>query len=121
VIDPAQIPERPAKPDMNKVLLVTLVVGLGLGGGLAYMAEMLDTSYKSPDEVEKELELPILVSMPIRYTEKEIRRMKMRRIFGYVFVSVGFVAVAVAIVIATKGVDKTMEFVNQIIGKIYAF
>jgi len=118
VIDPAQLPQRPTKPDMKKVLLITLVIGLGLGGGLAYMVEMLDTSYKSPDEVEKELELPILVSMPIRYTEKEIRRMKMRRIFAYVSVSVGFIAAAVGIVISAKGLDKTLEFVNGMIGKM---
>jgi hypothetical protein len=118
VVDPAKLPQRPIKPDMRKILLMTFVIGLGLGGGLAYMVEMLDTSYKSPDEAEKELELPILVSMPIRYTEKELRRMKMRRIFAYVSVSVGFIAAAVGIVISAKGLDKTLEFVNGMIGKM---
>jgi len=114
IIDPAQLPQRPIKPDMRKILLMTLVIGLGLGGGLAYMVEMFDTSYKSPDEVEKELELPILVSMPIRYTEKEIRRMRNRKVAAYVSVSVGFVAAVFAIVIFTKGLDKTLEYVKTV-------
>lgn len=82
------------------------------------MVEMFDTSYKSPDEVEKELELPILVSMPIRYTEKEIRRMRNRKVAAYVSVSVGFIGAAFAIVVFAKGLDKTLEFVNGIISRM---
>ncbi len=118
VIDTAKLPQRPVKPDMRKILLLTLVLALGLGGGLAYLVEMMDSSYKSPEEAEKDLGLPILVSMPIRYTKKELRRMKSRRILAYVSVSVGFVAAAVAIVVAAKGLDKTLEYVNGIIGRI---
>jgi protein tyrosine kinase modulator len=118
IVDPAKLPERPTKPDIRKILLMAMVLGLGLGGGLAYMVEMMDTSYKTPKEVEKELELPILVSMPIRYTEKELRHKRIRKAMAYVSVSVGFVAAAFAIVIAAKGLDKTIEFLNVIIGKI---
>ena len=112
VVDPAKLPQRPIKPDVRKILLIALVLGLGLGGGLGYVIEMFDTSYKNPEEVEKELGLPVLVSLPIRYTEKEIRKMKLRSILAYASVSVGFVAAACAIVIAAKGLDKTLEFVN---------
>ena len=37
------------------------------------MREMMDTSYRNPDEIEKELKLPILVSIPFRHTEQEIK------------------------------------------------
>lgn len=118
VIDPAQLPQRPIKPDMRKILLLTVVLAFGLGGGLAYLVEMMDSSYKDPGEVEKDLELPVLVSMPVRYTEKQLRRIRLKRALAYVSVSVGFVAAAFAIVIAAKGLDKTLEFLNGIIGRI---
>jgi polysaccharide chain length determinant protein (PEP-CTERM system associated) len=118
VIDAAKLPQRPIKPDVRKLLLMTLVLALGLGGGLGYLVEMMDTSYKSPEEVEKELNLPILVSMPIRYTNKELRHMRIRRVAAYVSVSVGFVAAVFAIVVSAKGLDKTLEFVNGIISRM---
>jgi len=118
VLDPAKLPERPIKPDIRKILLMAMALGLGLGGGLAYLNEMFDTSYKNPKELEKELGLPVLVSMPIRYTEKELRHMRIRKMAAYVSVSVGFVAAVFAIIIAAKGLDKTLEFVNGIISRM---
>lgn len=118
VLDPAKLPERPIKPDIRKILLMAMALGIGLGGGLAYLIEMFDTSYKDPKDVEKELGLPVLVSMPIRYTEKELRHMRIRKVAAYVSVSVGFVAAAFAIIIATKGLDKTLEFITGIISRI---
>lgn len=73
VIDPAKLPQRPIAPDSRKVLLMTLALGLGLGCGLAYMMELMDTSFRDPEELEKELQLPVLVSLPFRYTEKRIK------------------------------------------------
>ena len=110
VLDPAKVPSRPIKPDMRKIALMTLVLGLGLGGGLAYLVEMMDTSFKDPEEVEKELGLPVLLSLPIRYTERELRRMKVKKILAYASVSIGFVASVFGILVATKGLDKTLQF-----------
>jgi polysaccharide chain length determinant protein (PEP-CTERM system associated) len=64
VIDPAKVPTRPIKPDTRKVFLLALLFGIGLGCGLAYLVEAGDTSYKMPEDVEKELDLPVLVSLP---------------------------------------------------------
>ena len=99
-------------------MLLTLVLGLGLGGGLAFLVETMDTSYKTPEEVENDLQLPVLVSMPIRYTEKELRSIKRRKILAFASVSIGFVASAVGIVIVTKGVDKTVEYMKNVLERM---
>ncbi|MBW2616270.1 MAG: protein GumC [Deltaproteobacteria bacterium] len=118
VIDPAKIPIRPIEPDVRKIILITLVLGLGLGGGLAYLVETMDTSYKTPDDIEKELDIPILISMPIRYTDRELRRMKRKQIMAYASVGVGFVLSAIGIVLAVKGVDTTINYVKSIFDKM---
>ena len=69
VIDPARLPERPVEPDVQKIMLLTLLIGLGLGCGIAYLFEIMDTSFRNPEDVENELNIPILVSMPFRYTD----------------------------------------------------
>jgi polysaccharide chain length determinant protein (PEP-CTERM system associated) len=118
VIDPAKVPTRPVKPDMKKILLISIVVGLGLGGGLAYVLEMMDTSYRNPDEVEKELKVPVLVSMPIRHTEQEIKRRRVKEAVKGASVAVGFVLCAAGVVIAAKGVDGTIAYVKSVLEKI---
>ncbi len=118
VIDPAKIPESPVEPDMKKILMLTLVLGLGLGGGLAYLVEAVDTSYKNPQELEKELELPVLVSVPIRFTKKELKMAKIKEAVAYGSICAGFVFSAIAIVVGVKGVDKTVELVRGLVEKI---
>ena len=115
VIDPAKIPTHPVKPDMRRIILIFLALGLGLGGGLAYLMEMMDTSYKSPDEVEQELQLPVLVSIPIRYTKKELRKRAMIGFLKGATIAVCFVSSATAIVVSTKGVDNTVNYVKNLL------
>ncbi len=118
VIDPARLPEKPVEPDARKILLLSLVLGLALGGGLAYLVEMMDHSYKGPKEVEEDLGIPVLVSMPIRYTEKEMKARKRKAFLAYATVSLGFVLSAMAIVMAYKGVERTVQFVKETLGLV---
>lgn len=115
IIDPARLPEKPVSPDLRKILLIVFVLGLGLGGGLAYGIESIDTSYKNPEDVEKELRVPILVSMPIRYTASELKNQKKKKILAACSVAIGFFLSTAGIVIAAKGVDKTMQYVKNLL------
>jgi len=117
IIDPAKIPSRPVEPNLKAMIMLILALGLGLGGGLAFMIETMDTSFKTPGEVENELQLPVLVSMPIRYTVKELRRIKIKRVLAFTSVTVGFLASAAGIVLAIKGVDETMGFAENLLSR----
>ncbi len=116
VIDPAQIPLKPIKPDAKKIMLMTLALGLGLGCGIAYLLELMDTSYKTPDEAGNDLNIPVLASIPLLVTEYELRSKKRKEIFKGISIALGFFIAASGIVIAAKGFDKTLEFVKGLIG-----
>ena len=118
VIDPAKLPERAVEPDVIKIMALILVLGLALGCGLGYLAELMDTSYKTPEELEKETNLPVLVSIPVRYTESELNRIKRKKIIAFACVGAGFVLSAIGIVLTVKGFDKTLDFVKDIFDKI---
>jgi len=64
VIDPAVAPEKPFKPDIQKIMLMAAVLGFGLGGGLAYVRESLDPAFYSAEEIESYLGTKVLVSLP---------------------------------------------------------
>ena len=89
---------------------MTLALGLGLGGGLAFLQETMDTSFKKATEIESELQMPVLVSLPIQKTKQELKLIKLKNALSYAATGLAFVLSAIAIVIASKGMDNTMEF-----------
>ncbi|MFZ7112049.1 MAG: GNVR domain-containing protein, partial [Desulfatiglandales bacterium] len=115
VIDPAKLPEKPVEPDVRRILMLTLLLGLALGGGMAYGVEFIDTSFKNPEDLEKELKIPVLVSMPIRYTERELKGQRRKRLLLACSVGLVFMASATAIVIAAKGFDGTVNYVKNLL------
>jgi len=70
IIDEAEIPEKPVKPNKKRSLMLAIVVGLGLGVGLAFFFEYLDNTIKLPDEIKEHLKIPYLGPVPV-FTQDE--------------------------------------------------
>lgn len=64
VIDSAQPPVLPSSPKMKLNLLLSALVGLLGGLGLAFLLEHLDKTFKTPEEAERYLSLPNLGLVP---------------------------------------------------------
>ncbi len=64
VVEPAKVPLSPVKPDRLKILIMGIFVGLALGGGAALLAELLDNSLKSIEQVEEFVGYPVLGVIP---------------------------------------------------------
>ena len=64
VVDQAEIPTRPYKPNNRLNLLLAAVVGLFLGVGLAFFFEYLDNTVKTPEDVEQMIRLPSFGMVP---------------------------------------------------------
>jgi capsular exopolysaccharide synthesis family protein len=65
VIDRAQVPGGPFKPSLAKNLQIALMPGLVVAGLLIALMELLDDSFKSPEEIEDQLGLPVLGIIPL--------------------------------------------------------
>lgn len=64
IIDYAEMPELPVKPNRVQNLLLGLAVGLAAGIGLALLVDYLDITVKSAEQVESILNVPILGVIP---------------------------------------------------------
>jgi exopolysaccharide transport family protein len=64
IIDKAEIPRFPAKPNKKRNLLLAIIMGLFLGVGLALFLEHLDNTIKMPDEIKDALKIPYLGLIP---------------------------------------------------------
>ena len=57
-------PSKPVWPDVQKILLIALAVGLSSGFGLAVAAQVLDNKVQSIKDVEDKLGIPFLGGIP---------------------------------------------------------
>ncbi len=74
VIEPARIPLTPFWPDRKKVLAMGVMLGLLLGGVSVFLVEIFDDSFKKKEDVERELGLPVLATIPRIERLKTLRR-----------------------------------------------
>ncbi len=65
VVEDAAVPDAPIRPRKALALVVSLLLGLGLGIAAALSVEYLDTSVKSPEEIERVLGLPVIAVVPV--------------------------------------------------------
>ena len=65
VIDQAEVPRSPVKPNKKLNLLLGLIVGLVAGTGLAFFFEYLDNTIKIPDDLKQHLKIPYLGPTPL--------------------------------------------------------
>lgn len=64
VIDEAQIPEEPIKPRPKMNMAISGVLGLMISIFIVFLIEYLDNTIKTPEEVERYLELPVIGTIP---------------------------------------------------------
>jgi capsular polysaccharide biosynthesis protein len=64
VWQPALVPGSAASPNMQLNLLAGLMLGLLLGFALAFLRHQLDTRWRGERDVENELGIPVLASIP---------------------------------------------------------
>jgi uncharacterized protein involved in exopolysaccharide biosynthesis len=78
IIDPANLPKKPFKPNRLGIILLGLVLSLGVSFGLSAIQEGMDNSIKSTNEIQSLTGAPVLsvVSLIEGKEEKWNRRFK---------------------------------------------
>ncbi len=64
VVEPAKVPLIPVRPDRVKISVVGIILGLMIGVGAALLAELLDNSLKTVEDVESFLGYRVLGVIP---------------------------------------------------------
>src|SRR5262245_56081049 len=101
IIEGASLPDRPTGPNRLRLLMVGLVLALAAGAVAVVLAEQVDTSYRTVDEVRTSVPVPVLSTIPKITTERDRRRTTRQRRWAAAAVAVGlFVVVGSSFVVA---------------------
>jgi len=72
ILDPANLPLKPLRPNRPMIILMGFLIGLGGGFGLALVWDNLDTSFKRSDEINAYVNVPLLVTIPALVTRGSV-------------------------------------------------
>lgn len=64
VVEPAKLPLEPFWPNKRNILIIGFAMGLVLGGAFVLLFELLDDSFKRVEDLEEELGLPVIATIP---------------------------------------------------------
>ncbi|WP_346887121.1 Wzz/FepE/Etk N-terminal domain-containing protein [Clostridium sp. UBA1056] len=64
ILEEARFPMRPVSPNKKMGLLIAIILGLMIGIGITFLIEFLDNTYKNKERLEKELNIPVLGTVP---------------------------------------------------------
>lgn len=64
IIEKVELPEKPVSPNKKMNIAIAFLLGLMVGVGLAFLLEFLDNTFKNKDQLERELDIPVIGTIP---------------------------------------------------------
>jgi protein tyrosine kinase modulator len=112
VIDYAKLPEKPVWPNMMRIFMMVNVAGLGIGFGLIFLMDFLNTSFRRPEEIESELGIRLLATIPKIHSPRD----KVMARLNWTMTAAGLVVACVLFAafsaLALKGVQPTIDMLK---------
>ena len=115
ILDRAQLPNKPSKPDMHKLLILIVGAALATGGGLVVVTEYLDTSFRSMGDASEKLGLPLLATLPFLEEKRSRGRVMLNHALTALSVTVAAGIFGVLALMTVKGVDSTLQIFRDLL------
>ncbi len=116
VLDTAKVPVQPVSPNMLRLFLMVIAGGLGLGGGLAFLLEMLDVKVRKPEDVEEMLKLPVLGIMPSVLSARDIFKKRFNLMLSGTSVFVSVFLLGIFTISSQFGLQRAVTQLKEILG-----
>ncbi|MBN1905188.1 MAG: lipopolysaccharide biosynthesis protein [Deltaproteobacteria bacterium] len=96
IIDSAQLPEKPDSPNRLAIALISFILALGAGTGMAAIKESMDDSVKSSEELGRLTGFPVLSTINRITTDDDMQANRKKRIIWSVSIVVLLILGAIA-------------------------
>jgi len=64
VIESVKVPEIPVSPNKKMNIAIAFLLGAMVSVGISFLLEFLDNTYKNREQIEKELDIPVIGTIP---------------------------------------------------------
>ena len=65
VLETVELPEEPVAPNKKMNIAIAFILGMMVGFGIVFLLEYLDNTYKNKEQLEKDLDIPVLGVIPM--------------------------------------------------------
>lgn len=65
IIDKAELQMYPISPNKRRNYIIGIIIGLALGVGIIFLIEFLDDTIKTPEDIRKYVDLPVIGMIPV--------------------------------------------------------
>ena len=69
VLETVELPEEPVAPNKKMNIAIAFILGMMVGLGIVFLLEYLDKTYKNKEQLEKDLDIPVLGIIPMSHLE----------------------------------------------------
>ena len=69
VLETVELPEEPVAPNKKMNIAIAFILGIMVGFGIVFLLEYLDNTYKNKEQLEKDLDIPVLGIIPMSHLE----------------------------------------------------
>ena len=69
VLETVELPEEPVAPHKKMNIAIAFILGMMVGLGIVFLLEYLDNTYKNKEQLEKDLDIPVLGVIPMSHLE----------------------------------------------------
>jgi uncharacterized protein involved in exopolysaccharide biosynthesis len=117
VVEPAFLPEKPAKPNRVLIILAGAVLALGLSVGTAAAREFSDKKVHDLEDIQKLSRLPILSIIPAMLTEADLAAARRRRVILGAASICGVIGVVLAVHLFVMDLDVVYAKLGRLVQK----
>jgi len=114
ILESAQVPLSPVSPNIKILFMLAVMGALSIGSGLIFLLDYFDTSLKDPGKFESDLGVAVLATVPKIYTKKDLRLKRLNKVLTGLSVLVAVCLFAGFALLAIKGVEPTMEIIQNL-------
>ena len=65
ILESVELPKNPVAPNKTMNIALSFILGMMVGFGIVFLLEYLDNTYKNKEQLEKDLDIPVLGVIPM--------------------------------------------------------
>ena len=65
ILESVELPKNPVAPNKTMNIVIAFILGMMVGFGIVFLLEYLDNTYKNKEQLEKDLDIPVLGVIPM--------------------------------------------------------